>query len=385
MDSGSWQPDPTRRHELRWWTGTQWSDQVADHGVTTNDPLHPLAAPQPTAPPLPVTSIGAATAPAAGGGRSGSRRTVLLLGGAAGLVGLVAAVTFVLTKDDGGSQVGAATTTATSVPTSSTAIPTTTNTTAATSTSAVPSTAASTTVAPSTTAQVAVTAEALLGIMPGADDVPADWSRYSEPYTDLTPRSGPGYGFCGGDNAVARANELGSTAAAEGPSWDLPNGGWFGVTIYAFATPDTASAYLASTADAANSCMTEPVQYDTTEGDLDFFDETVADDVSWHIAEGSLALAEPTPDAAEMVRTVLDSYASITLDGYDYSVTMTYFSRIERHGSVVVEFWLYGNWDYRGWSEEAPWAFQPTDAALDAAAATIRPVIVERLRTSGAL
>ena len=37
--SGAWHPDPTGRHEHRWWNGTTWTDQVADGGVAATDPL----------------------------------------------------------------------------------------------------------------------------------------------------------------------------------------------------------------------------------------------------------------------------------------------------------------------------------------------------------
>lgn len=36
-----WRADPTRRHDYRWWTGVDWSDQVGDRGVVTVD-LGPL-------------------------------------------------------------------------------------------------------------------------------------------------------------------------------------------------------------------------------------------------------------------------------------------------------------------------------------------------------
>lgn len=384
MDSGSWQPDPTRRHELRWWTGAQWSDQVADRGVTAYDPLHPMAPPPAAAPPAaalptipnPQTMPPAIAAPT----RTGPKRTLLLVGGAVGLVALATAVTFVLTKGDDTSTVSGATTIATTAPATTGAVTTTVATTVPTT--AVPNTTAPTT-APPTTTPAAPTVDVLLAALPTDSDVPADWVRYSDATTDLSPESGAGYGFCGGDNAVARAIDHGSDAYVDGPTWDLPDGSWFGVTVYSFPDDAAASSYLQATEQAANGCMTDPVQYDTTEGDLDFFDETVADDVMWHIAEGSAAFTEPSPDADELVRTVEDSYASITLDGYDYSVTMSYLSRLERHGNVVIKFWLYGTWDYQGWDEAAPWAFQPDDAAVDAAAAVVRPVIIERLRTSG--
>lgn len=36
-----WLPDPSGRHEYRWWTGTEWSDQVSDAGVVGTDPPTP--------------------------------------------------------------------------------------------------------------------------------------------------------------------------------------------------------------------------------------------------------------------------------------------------------------------------------------------------------
>lgn len=34
-----WHPDPTGRHELRWWDGTVWTEHVSDGGVTSTDPV----------------------------------------------------------------------------------------------------------------------------------------------------------------------------------------------------------------------------------------------------------------------------------------------------------------------------------------------------------
>lgn len=41
--TGSWQPDPFGRHQYRYWDGAEWTDQVADDGVTSVDP--PVADP----------------------------------------------------------------------------------------------------------------------------------------------------------------------------------------------------------------------------------------------------------------------------------------------------------------------------------------------------
>ena len=34
-----WAPDPRGRHELRYWDGQRWTDDVADAGQTSTDPL----------------------------------------------------------------------------------------------------------------------------------------------------------------------------------------------------------------------------------------------------------------------------------------------------------------------------------------------------------
>src|SRR5437762_93053 len=38
LDTGAgWRPDPTGRHELRFWTGVRWADHVCDAGVVSLD------------------------------------------------------------------------------------------------------------------------------------------------------------------------------------------------------------------------------------------------------------------------------------------------------------------------------------------------------------
>ena len=46
-----WFPDPSGRHQLRWFDGATFSDQVADRGVVSTDPG--IAAPPPPPPPSP--------------------------------------------------------------------------------------------------------------------------------------------------------------------------------------------------------------------------------------------------------------------------------------------------------------------------------------------
>lgn len=40
-----WQPDPSGRHEYRYWDGTAWTDDVSDAGATSVDPLPGLTPP----------------------------------------------------------------------------------------------------------------------------------------------------------------------------------------------------------------------------------------------------------------------------------------------------------------------------------------------------
>jgi hypothetical protein len=53
-------PDPTGRHQLRYWSGAQWIDHVATNGVQSSDPFAqaqaPAAAPMPAAMPSPMPS-----------------------------------------------------------------------------------------------------------------------------------------------------------------------------------------------------------------------------------------------------------------------------------------------------------------------------------------
>ena len=126
-----WNPDPTGRHEYRYWDGGRWTDDVSDNGVTGADPVD--GAPDPTAsvdPTRQFTPSGPyAAAPGPGGpgpyggpppgagpygpqyGSSGGYppagpqksgpSTGLIVGLGAGAVVIIALLVFFLTKDDG--------------------------------------------------------------------------------------------------------------------------------------------------------------------------------------------------------------------------------------------------------------------------------------------
>ncbi len=49
MRSQEWLPDPTGRHQLRWWDGGQWTEFVSDKGVQSNDAIAGEMPPPPPA------------------------------------------------------------------------------------------------------------------------------------------------------------------------------------------------------------------------------------------------------------------------------------------------------------------------------------------------
>jgi len=64
----SWQPDPTGRHQYRWWDGAGWTDAVADKGVQSRDPMDRAAASLPrvhTGPTVTVSTTPTIGAPSA--------------------------------------------------------------------------------------------------------------------------------------------------------------------------------------------------------------------------------------------------------------------------------------------------------------------------------
>ena len=64
MSMSAWEPDPTGRHQYRWFDGEEWTDQVADDGVQSVDPVTATEAGIPRdAPPLPPPPPGSVSSP----------------------------------------------------------------------------------------------------------------------------------------------------------------------------------------------------------------------------------------------------------------------------------------------------------------------------------
>lgn len=391
MSTPSWHPDPFHRHELRWWDGVRWSDNVMDQGIAGIDPtqaqvpvagqwdtptqMHPVVPPPGVGQPMPGTmpTMPVPVQPTPVG--APKKSTGLVVGGIVAAAALGIGAFVLLGGDDDSKQANT-----TSTIEATTTVPAVSTTVAATTTTAV-----TTTTTPPTTLPAAADADTLIAAMPTAADTPADWSRYSEPELAGDPESGIGWGYCGGDNAMARALTFDGVAQVSGPTWDLPGGGWFGVDAYSFQSSADAGAYMDETELQVNGCMTDPPTYTWAESDVDLFEDGFGDDVEWNVVEGSTGNIEDTADADQLLRIAFDQYLSINYDTTDFSVTFSELSRNEQHGRVVLVFWLYGAWDYLGWGSTPDWAYTPVDADLDAATSTIRATLLANLDASGAL
>ena len=98
----AWHPDPTGRHQHRWWDGAAFTDQVADSGTIATDDgtaLPAWGAPVPQPIPPPVGPAGAASAAPARHQRRGALVAGLAVLAAAGAASIWY---FVLAPDGGG-------------------------------------------------------------------------------------------------------------------------------------------------------------------------------------------------------------------------------------------------------------------------------------------
>ena len=362
MSAPGWPPEPTPQPGL--------PPPAFPTPVAPGAPTQPV----PTVPPPSAAVMPPLTPPPP------RNRTTAIVGGVVAALVLGVGAFVVLGGDDEKSISGASTTAAvSSIPNPASTLPPTsvTATTVAESTS---TTAATTTVA--TTIPPIDVGDALLQAMPGVAEVPEDWLLYegSNPEPALTTDTG----YCGGPNWAGAATDQGALGMIHGPNWDLPNGGWFGLSAFTFPSPAEASAYLAAIDLQANGCMTDPVVYDTPEADYDLFSEGFGDDAVWSTAEANGSFPGTTADAEEMTLVIYEEYISSSYQGTDFSLVRTEFQRFERHGRTVLAFWMWGAHDAAGFGNagDTP-SYLPTEVDLDAAAAVIRSLIVGRLQADG--
>jgi hypothetical protein len=70
MSTAAWHPDPSGRHQYRWWDGEHWTTTVSDDGVTYDESPHPIEPPPapaaaPAATSLPPPDVTTRVGPAA--------------------------------------------------------------------------------------------------------------------------------------------------------------------------------------------------------------------------------------------------------------------------------------------------------------------------------
>ena len=236
------------------------------------------------------------------------------------------------------------------------------------------------------------TEASLLNALPTATELPPGWSTSGVgPGVDLLPRTGPGFGPCGGPNTDQRAIDANVVAHAYQTGLLANVGRQFGTAaLYAFGNEEDAAAFMASTERAISSCITEEVDVaefvegrdeGTTELSVDIFTGDAEPDEPWEMfVRTSLggAAAEGADEAFHFKATRV--YASVD-DNIDYGVTKGGLSQYERHGTVVLIFSLRGECCLFGFfnTDSRDEEKLPQYPALQAAADHLRPGILAQL------
>jgi hypothetical protein len=415
MTAPGWHPDPYRRHELRWWDGTTWTEHVSDQGVASVDAVGsaPVAAAeagwlpptvqQPIAPPSTGWEPGSVapavqpptmqqpTVPVAQTSPAERRSSPVpwVVGGV--VVALLAGGGALLALRGGGDDEPEAGTTVPPVVT--TAVPATTGPVVLpTTTSSVPPTteAAATTAAPTTVpSAVPPTGDVLGAALPADGELPADWVPGGlGSAIDFEGGEGFGQGVCGGAGESARAWALGSIGNAFSDYYDLPSTASVNYWLVGFADEASASAYLAATAAQAEVCV-ETVTYELAEGtepgQYDGFAEGYGDGAIWAFDETAASAPATVEGAAEALELVYVSNYSTTFDGDDYGGSYGALRLYERYGTVVLVTELFGQWDLTGFGDTDLPDYRPAAEDLELVSDTGRPLMLDRLRAAGVI
>ncbi|MEM9467591.1 MAG: hypothetical protein AAGA90_19610 [Actinomycetota bacterium] len=288
-------------------------------------------------------------------------------------------------------DIQAAATTTTSAPTTTAGTPTTTApaTTAPPTTTGTPTTTeaatTATTTLPADGAAVPTNDPELLAALPSAPDVPAGWTDLDTELIDPEPRSGPGFGYCGGKNSAARALDAGAEGTAGVFDLVTADETFVGVTVTAFPTATEAERYMTITRDALESC--DSVEYDVpefiegvTEGDLwfDGFVDPFQPERAWDVEE-SISF-DPAPGGAgdDVILSWLGTTYTIATDGLKYRDRLQDLTRIEQHDRFVLTFGTISRCCSLGydWPDDFTEDDLTTPAELLTIADTLRPDIL---------
>lgn len=365
MSAPGWPPDPTPQPGL------------PPPAFPAPVPLAAPTQPVPTVPPPPASATPPPLVPPQPAPRN---RTTAIVGGVAAALVLAVGAFVVFGGDDDNASTGASTTAVVnSIPNpASTLTPTSVTVTTVAGN-------ASTTVLPTTTPATLPPIDATAALqqaMPTMGEAPDDWLPFEG--TDTDPTLDTDSGYCGGPNWASAATDNGAAGMLHGPNWDLPEGGWFGLSAFTFSSTDEASAFLAAIELQANGCMTDPVVFDTPEAEYDIFSEGYGDDAVWSTAEVNGAFPYFVAGADESVLVIYEEFISSSYQGTDFALVRTEYQVFERYGRTVLAFWLWGEHDAVGFgNSDDVSSYLPSDVDLEAATAVIRDLVVERLRTSG--
>lgn len=102
-DAG-WKPDPSGRHQHRYFDGTSWTDQVSDNGTLGTDPMDAAAAPEPPASTGPAAFAAPSAPPPGSTGATGGGKkdpTPFIIGGVLLVILVGVGIYFATRGDDG--------------------------------------------------------------------------------------------------------------------------------------------------------------------------------------------------------------------------------------------------------------------------------------------
>ena len=309
-----------------------------------------------------------------------ARSNAMLIGAVAVAVAVIVGLAVVLTRDDPPQRAVPANeiTDEPAVTVSTTLAPTTV---APTTTIPHTTTSATTTVAP--VARVA-TADNLVAALPTVLELPVGWEFSGDFYnTAPEPVTGPGSGFCGGDNAAARALAAGAVAMVHGNGYDTPEFGWTSTDLYAFTSAETSKMFMTLTRDQASTCS-GGYEYSLPEGDgpgaYDGFSDEFGNDATWFLTDVGQVLELGVPGADEAFGVTVSSYSYTNYQDAEYGGTSTDVVQYERHGRVVFVTDLWGGCCEFGYNDLDPaFDYTPTVEQTNMIAQQINPIVLQRL------